>query len=214
MIRIKLLLALSLLAINAKGQTEIGVTYYSDKYGYKEVKKGPYQKEIKKVNDSVTSELFSKTKNGQKIWTKFYLGEQPYGIWKWYDKKGKVTSSRNYDFVLQYGEYIPENAISLKELGIDQRQDENTQNIQAHIRKNFRYPETAQANRIQGKVTVQFTIDSNGQVENLRILEGSHMSLNTECFRIMNLLKALKPYEKDGQKIMVYYTMPITFRLQ
>lgn len=200
-------------AIFSSAQIETGIIYYSDKYGHKEVSRGSYKKELKKENDSVISEIFSKTKSGQKIWEKAYLNEQPYGIWRWYDKKGKVISERNYDFVLKYGEMIPENAMSLKELRIDQKLDENTQTIQRHIRDNFRYPETAQINGIQGKVTVQFTINENGKVENLRILKGSHVSLDTECFRIMNLLKELKPYEKGGQKVMVYYTIPITFKL-
>ncbi|SFW36874.1 energy transducer TonB [Cellulophaga fucicola] len=201
-------------ALFTNGQIEPGVKYYSDKYGYKEVAKGNYKKELTRVNDSVLSEVFSKTKNNQIIWTKSYLGEQPYGIWKWYDKKGNVESERNYDFVLKYGEYIPEGAVTLESLGIEQRLDKNTEKIQRHIRDRFRYPEIAQANGIQGKVKIQLVIDENGKVNNLRILEKSYLSLDTECFRIMNTLKELEAYEKEGQRIKVYYTLPITFRLQ
>lgn len=203
-----------LTSIIANAQIETGVTYYSDKYGYKEVSKGAYKKELTQENDTVFAEVFSKTKNGQKIWEKYYLGEQPYGIWKWYDKKGNVESERNYDFALKYGEFIPENAIKYEELRIDIKLDENSQTIQRHIRENFRYPEVAHANNTQGRVGIQFTIDENGTIGNLRILEKGYLSLDTECFRIMNSLKKLKPYEKDGEKVMVYYTIPITFRLQ
>lgn len=205
---------LLLTAIFMKAQIKTGITYYSDKYGYKEVSKGSYKKELKKQNDSIISEVFSKTKSGKKIWEKSYLGEQPFGIWKWYDKKGNVESERNYDFVLKYGEFIPENAIKFKELEIDNKLDENTQKIQRHIRDNFRYPEIAHANNTQGRVGLQFTVDEKGNVGNLRILEKGYLSLDTECFRIMNSLKKLNPYEKDGRKIIVHYSMPITFRLQ
>jgi len=208
---IALLLLLSIMG--AKAQTEMGLTYYSDKYAFKEVLKGPYQKELKKVNDSVTAEIFSKTKTGQKIWEKYYVGERPFGIWKRYDKKGKVKSETNYDFVLKYGEFIPENALTLEELGIEKLSDENTQRIQRHIREHFRYPEIAQELGIQGKVTMQFTIGKDGKIENLSVLKGVDLSLDTECFRIMNLLKELKPYEKDGEAVLVYYTIPITFRI-
>ncbi|MGJ8734905.1 MAG: energy transducer TonB [Cellulophaga sp.] len=115
--------------------------------------------------------------------------------------------------MVKYGEFIPETSIKFKELGIDIKMDSNSKKIQDHIRKNFRYPELAQENGIQGKVTVQFTIDEEGNIDNLSILKGVHISLDTECFSIMNSLKKLEPYEKDGEKVMVYYTMPITFRM-
>ena len=195
------------------GQTNAEITYYKDKYRRTEVSSGPYMLKTTKVNDSVTSKVFLKVKNGQKLWSKSYVNDRPYGIWTRYDKKGNIESSRDYNFVLKYGEYIPEASFTLKELGIDRKLDSNTKKIQDHIRKNFRYPEVAQENGIQGKVTLQFTIDKEGNVGNLSILKGVHSSLDTECFSIMNALKKLEPYEKDGEKVMVYYTMPITFKM-
>lgn len=195
------------------GQETTEVTYYKDKYGKTKVENGAYMLEIKKVGDSLSTHTFSKTNNGQIIWTESYLGEQPYGNWVRYDKRGNVENTLDYNFVIQYGELIPEKAFLLKDLRVDMRTDENTQTIQRHIREKFRYPELAMEMGKQGKVTVQFTIDESGKVGNLRILEGIHISLDTECFRIMNSLKELKPYEKDGKKVMVYYTLPITFRM-
>ena len=46
---------------------QVGTLYYSDKYAAKQVTAGPYKKELKKVNDSVVSVTFSKTKTGQVI---------------------------------------------------------------------------------------------------------------------------------------------------
>ncbi len=195
-------------------QVDSEIKYFKDKYGRTEAESGPYMLEIKKINDSVTTHVFTKTKNSQKIWTKSYLGKQPYGLWTRYDKKGKIESTRDYNFTLKYGEFIPENAIKYSELGIPIQSDSNNKKIQQHIVKHFRYPEVAQENGIQGKVTVQFTIDENGKIDNLRILEGADISLDTECFTIMNSLKELEPYKKDGQTVLVYKTMPITFKLQ
>ncbi len=59
-------------------QTNSGTTYYKDKYGKVEVENGPYMLKITKINDSITGHVFSRTKDQQKIWTKSYLGEQPY----------------------------------------------------------------------------------------------------------------------------------------
>lgn len=208
------ILSIILLATSfAFSQSTVETKFFSDKYGNNEVPKGPYMLTITKINDSVTNYVFLKTKSSQKIWTKSYLGDQPYGLWERFDRKGNLESSLDYNFVLKYGEDIPAEAIKFKEMGIDARSDSNSEKIQSHIRKNFRYPEVAQDKDIQGKVTVQFTIDKDGSVNNLSILEGVHISLDTECYRIMNSLKKLEPYSIQGKKVMVYYTMPITFRL-
>jgi len=210
----RILILLFLFSNLVLGQEASQIKFFKDKYGSKEVNKGPYMLEIKKINDSVTNHIFMYTKKGQKIWTKSYLGKQPYGLWTRYDKKGNIESTRDYNFTLKYGEFIPENAIKYSELGISHDADANTKKIQQHIIKSFRYPEIAQKNGIQGRVTLQFTVDKNGKINNLRILKGVDLALDTECFSIMNSLKEVEPYEKDGQKILVYKTMPITFKLQ
>ena len=195
------------------GQTNSEIKYYKDKYGRTEVSNGPYMLKITKVNDSVTNKVFLKVKNGQKLWSESYVNDRPFGIWARYNKKGEIEWSRDYNFNLKYGEYIPEGSFKFKELGIDGKQEPNTKKILHHIRKNFIYPEFAQENDIQGRVTLQFTIDEEGNVGNVSILEGVHISLDTECFSIMNSLKKLEPYEKDGEKVMVHYTVPISFKM-
>lgn len=206
-----LLFMLSSFALQSQNESEI--TYYSDKHGFKEISDGAFKKERVKINDSVVSETFSKVKNGQKIWLKFYLGKNPFGIWEYYDKKGKLEYSTDYNFVVKYGKFIPENAISFEDLDIEKGLDENTITIQKHIGRQFRYPEIAQQYGYQGRVEIQITIDENGDVGNLRILNEGHQSLDFECFKIMNSLKTLKPYQKDGKNVMVYYTLPINFKL-
>jgi protein TonB len=194
-------------------QTESSVTYFKDKYGRSESLNGPYALKVEQVNDSIITHTFYKVKNEQKSWSKSYLGDQPYGIWVRYDKKGNVESKLDYSFVLKHGEYIPIDAKTIEDIGIDVMSDPNTKRIQTHIRNKFRYPEVAQEGNIQGKVIVQFTVDKDGKVDNLRILEGVDISLDTECFRIMNSLKELEPYTINGENVMIYRTVPITFRL-
>jgi periplasmic protein TonB len=84
--------------------------------------------------------------------------------------------------------------------------------IQAHIKKNFIYPETAINLGINGKVFVLFVIDSNGYVSNIR-LRGPDKILEKEASRIINLLPKMIPGKQRGRAVKVPYSIPIHFKL-
>ena len=82
-----------------------------------------------------------------------------------------------------------------------------------HISRNFRYPEFAQKNGIQGRVFVQFMIGIDGNVTAIRT-RGPDNNLEKEAKRIISLLPKIKPGKSNGIRVMVPFSMPITFRLQ
>lgn len=198
------------------------VTYYSDKYARNEVEKGNFRITERIVNDSILEMEFVNIKKNRKQWTKYYLNNAPYGIWKKYDKKGSIYSQLNYQFILKYGEYIPEGSFKLsniKESPSDSFEmptlnNKNTkEGIDMHVRKTFRYPEIAQENGLQGRVLMQFTIDKNGKVKNLSIVKGAHEPLDREAFRILFAMPDWKPAKLNGEPIEVYIQYPIVTRL-
>jgi TonB family protein len=85
--------------------------------------------------------------------------------------------------------------------------------MQEHIASNFRYPKQAQLRGIQGKVSIMFTIDKEGNKSNIRF-RGPHKLLEQEAARIISLLPQLKPGLRNGKPVRVPYAIPITFRLQ
>ena len=82
-----------------------------------------------------------------------------------------------------------------------------------HISRNFRYPEFAQKNGIQGRVFVQFMIGIDGNVTGIRT-RGPDNNLEKEAKRIISLLPKIKPGKSNGIRVRVPFSMPITFRLQ
>lgn len=210
---IRLLAPILLFSNFILAQSSENIIYYKDKRGYEEVSRGPYKLVISKVNDSVTSHIFSKVRGKRKIWEKYYLGKQPFGVWIEYDKKGKVLSKKDYNFILKYGELIPDKAFTLKELGISQKNDPNSLTIIKHLSQEFNYPEEAIANGYEGTVLMQFTIDKTGEINNIRVLKGVHLLLDMKCYKIIRSLKNIKPYQFNGEKVMTYYTLPIKFKL-
>lgn len=82
--------------------------------------------------------------------------------------------------------------------------------VNAHLR----YPEEAKAARIQGRVTLQFTIEPDGYVTNIRVLRGAHPLLDAEAVRVLSLSPRWKPGFKDGRPVKVTYTFPVIFGFQ
>ena len=85
--------------------------------------------------------------------------------------------------------------------------------IQKHIARNFRYPEEAQYDGIQGRVFVQFTIGKNGSIIGIKT-RGPHPLLEDEARRIISLLPRVSPGESGGEKVNVPFSIPIIFKLQ
>ncbi|MCB0373307.1 MAG: TonB family protein, partial [Muricauda sp.] len=85
--------------------------------------------------------------------------------------------------------------------------------IQEHIRKNFHYPEAAQEQGIQGRVSTIFRIDSKGNIVDIK-MRGPHELLEKETERILAKLPRMKPGMHEGEVVTVPFSIPITFRLQ
>ena len=85
--------------------------------------------------------------------------------------------------------------------------------INKHIRKNFRYPEIAQEMGIQGRVYVNFIISKDGSITNIR-LRGPDKNLEKEAKRIISKLPKMTPGKQRGRPVRVPFSIPISFRLQ
>jgi len=85
--------------------------------------------------------------------------------------------------------------------------------MQAHIRKNFRYPEIAQEMGVQGRVNVMFVIQKDGSIGDIR-MRGPDKNLEAEAMRIIKKLPKMTPGKQRGRAVKVPFSIPITFRLQ
>ena len=93
------------------------------------------------------------------------------------------------------------------------RRDCFQEQINKHIRKNFRYPEIAQEMGIQGRVYVNFVIDKDGSITSIR-MRGPDKNLEKEAQRIIAKLPRMIPGKQRGRAVRVPFSIPITFRLQ
>jgi len=82
-----------------------------------------------------------------------------------------------------------------------------------HIRKNFRYPEIAQEMGVQGRVSVVFVIQRDGSIGNIR-MRGPDKNLEAEALRIIKKLPKMTPGKQRGRAVKVPFSIPINFKLQ
>ncbi len=76
------------------------------------------------------------------------------------------------------------------------------------------YPEIAKENGVQGRVTLQFTIDTDGSVTNVKVLRGVDSSLDKEAVRVVSSSPKWKPGMQRNKPVKVKYTFPVVFNLR
>ena len=81
------------------------------------------------------------------------------------------------------------------------------------VNKNLKYPKDAKDARVEGTVKLQFTVGTNGGVQEVQILQGVYPSLDNEALRVVRSSPKWKPGMKDGKPVRVTYTFPVTFAL-
>ena len=81
------------------------------------------------------------------------------------------------------------------------------------VNKNLKYPKDAKDAHVEGAVKLQFTVGTNGGVQEVQILQGVYPSLDNEALRVIRSSPKWKPGIKDGMPVRVTYTYTINFIL-
>ncbi|MBP5218777.1 MAG: energy transducer TonB [Bacteroidales bacterium] len=76
------------------------------------------------------------------------------------------------------------------------------------------YPEIAKENGVQGRVTLQFTVEKDGSVTNVKVLRGVDSSLDKEAVRVVQSSPKWKPGKQRDRAVKVTYTFPVIFQLR
>ena len=82
------------------------------------------------------------------------------------------------------------------------------------VTENTKYPEVAKEKKIQGKVFVQFVINKDGNVEDVKLAKGVDPLLDEAAMNIVKSMPQWKPGKQRGQYVKVSFTIPINFQLK
>ena len=82
------------------------------------------------------------------------------------------------------------------------------------VNSKLQYPELAKENGVQGRVTLQFTVNTDGSVSNVKVLRGVDSSLDKEAVRVVSMSPKWKPGKQRDRAVKVTYTFPVIFQLR
>jgi periplasmic protein TonB len=80
------------------------------------------------------------------------------------------------------------------------------------VGKNLKYPKRAQQMGTQGKVFIEFVIDKNGHVTDMKVIKGIGSGCDEEAMRVL-ALTSWQPGRQRGKPVKVRMTMPLNFVL-
>ncbi len=81
------------------------------------------------------------------------------------------------------------------------------------IEENLVYPEDAKKEGLQGTVVVRFVVDKEGHITNPEIIISPSHVWDSAALEVLSHLKTFIPGELHGEKVNVYYLLPIQFKL-
>ena len=110
------------------------------------------------------------------------------------------------------------------------------------IARNIKYPEVATKNGVQGRILVQFIVEKDGGLSNVKVLENPKSSkanmvvvtammpdkerqdaeahnagvqaLRDEALRMVNAMPRWTPGKQNGKAVRCHFVIPVTYRLQ
>lgn len=81
-----------------------------------------------------------------------------------------------------------------------------------YINKNLVYPAEAKEKGIQGRVVCKFIVERDGSLSDIKVLRSIDPLLDKEAIRLIQSMPKWNPGKQKGEKVRVYFILPITFR--
>ena len=91
--------------------------------------------------------------------------------------------------------------------------DSDANEFSKWVSEQMQYPQDAIDQNIQGRVVLQFTVNKEGQVEDVQVVRGVNEALDNEAVRVVTASPKWEPGTQNGNPVNVRYTFPVVFRL-
>jgi TonB family protein len=86
--------------------------------------------------------------------------------------------------------------------------------LMKYINSHINYPPAAAMNKVQGNVIVQFVVNKDGSVGEVKVIHSVDKDLDREAIRVIKSLPKFTPGRQNGKAVNVWYTLPVPFKLK
>lgn len=82
------------------------------------------------------------------------------------------------------------------------------------LRKELVYPQIAIDNNVQGRVFVQFVVNRDGSIQDVKVTRGVDPILDEEAIRVVKKMPKWVPAEQRGKTVRSRFTLPVMFKFK
>jgi len=82
------------------------------------------------------------------------------------------------------------------------------------LQQNMRYPALAKENGVQGRVFLQFVVQKDGDLADMKVLRDPGSGLGEEALRVLAESPKWKPGIQNGRPVKMQFTLPVSFSLK
>ena len=85
--------------------------------------------------------------------------------------------------------------------------------LEAFIKDNIQYPDSAKNNNMQGRVLVSFVVNKDGSIADPVVIRSADHIFDDEAITVIRSMPNWIPGKLHGETVRVQFTVPVTFRL-
>ena len=119
---------------------------------------------------------------------------------------------------IEYVEYVEEEDAKEAEVFVIVEEDPafpgGEEALQKFFADNIVYPRVAREIGAEGRVMVNFVVEPDGRITNVKVVRGRIQALDDEAVRVTKMMPPWKPGKQRGKAVRCQFTVPVVFMLQ
>lgn len=146
-----------------------------------------------------------------------FVADSAHGDWHWYLENGKKCAYENYNNGDELGIVFWDKKGRIQDnpqIELEPEYPGGEQEFYRFLSKKLKYPYDAYEEKIEGIVRVSFVVNSDGNIELIKIVESVDPRLDAAAMKAVKKMPNWQPGKQHNIPVRVRYTIPINFKLK